>query len=242
MKQQFTSVKTLLFDYGGTLDTNGRHWSYVLWDGYKQAGVPVSEDDFREAYVYGERYLGSHDIIEATDDFQAVLLKKVRLEMARLSASGKLSFTSVAVNAAIRSIADWCNEYVLRNMQQTHQVLSALKERYALGLVSNFYGNLPAVLRAYHLSDYFSTVVESAAVGIRKPNPDIYALGLERMEAEAGQTVVIGDAFNKDILPAKQLGCKAVWFKGQTWKPEQNDEAVADAVITDLEQLTVLLL
>lgn len=46
---------TLLLDYGGTLDTNARHWAHVLWDGYQHCNVPVSESQFREAYVFGER-------------------------------------------------------------------------------------------------------------------------------------------------------------------------------------------
>ena len=42
-------LKTILFDYGGTLDTAARHWSYVLWDGYRVAGVTLSEADFPES-------------------------------------------------------------------------------------------------------------------------------------------------------------------------------------------------
>ena len=28
---------TLLFDYGGTLDSGARHWNFVLLDGYRHA-------------------------------------------------------------------------------------------------------------------------------------------------------------------------------------------------------------
>ena len=29
-------IKGIIFDYGGTLDTRGDHWSEVLWQGYEQ--------------------------------------------------------------------------------------------------------------------------------------------------------------------------------------------------------------
>ena len=47
-------IKALIFDYGGTLDTAGCHWGKVLWHAYQRMNVPVSEDAFREAYVYAE--------------------------------------------------------------------------------------------------------------------------------------------------------------------------------------------
>ena len=47
--------QALIFDYGGTLDTDGRHWAHVLWEGYCQAEIPVTNEQFRDAYVFGER-------------------------------------------------------------------------------------------------------------------------------------------------------------------------------------------
>lgn len=53
-----TRIKGLLFDYGGTIDSNGLHWAEVIWQAYEALQVPVSKEVFREAYVYGERTLG----------------------------------------------------------------------------------------------------------------------------------------------------------------------------------------
>ena len=33
---------TLLFDFGGTLDTAGCHWGKFLWYAYKRNGIPVT--------------------------------------------------------------------------------------------------------------------------------------------------------------------------------------------------------
>ena len=51
------SIKGIIFDYGGTIDTNGTHWGEVIWDAYQVTGVNVSKELFREAYIHGERTL-----------------------------------------------------------------------------------------------------------------------------------------------------------------------------------------
>ena len=28
-------INTIIFDYGGTLDTDARHWAHVLFEGYR---------------------------------------------------------------------------------------------------------------------------------------------------------------------------------------------------------------
>ena len=69
-------IKGIIFDYGGTLDTRGDHWSEVLWQGYEHFGIGVADDEevepgvsihkqaFRDAYVYGERALAVNCILQ----------------------------------------------------------------------------------------------------------------------------------------------------------------------------------
>ena len=74
-------TKGIIFDYGGTIDTNGDHWGKVLWKGYERCGVPVTELQFREAYVYAERTLGSKSIIRPSYTFHKTLEIKLRLDI-----------------------------------------------------------------------------------------------------------------------------------------------------------------
>ena len=55
---KLTDVKGVIFDYGGTIDTNSRHWAEVLWSKYEEFQVPVDKASFREAYVHGGTYAG----------------------------------------------------------------------------------------------------------------------------------------------------------------------------------------
>ena len=50
-------VKGIIFDYGGTLDTRGDHWSHILEQGWRHAGIEVALPTFRHCYIYAEREL-----------------------------------------------------------------------------------------------------------------------------------------------------------------------------------------
>lgn len=62
-------VKGILFDYGGTIDSNGMHWAEVIWMAYEALKVPVSKAVFRDAYVHGERTLGKNPIVKPHHTF-----------------------------------------------------------------------------------------------------------------------------------------------------------------------------
>ena len=46
-------------------------------------------------------------------------------------------------------------------------------------LVSNFYGNIQTILKDFGLYAFFDDIIESSVVGVRKPDPAIYRLGVE---------------------------------------------------------------
>lgn len=237
---KFSDIKAVIFDYGGTLDTNARHWAHVLWEGFRHASVPVSEAQFREAYVHAERALAKTPVILPEDNFHVLLLKKVDIETAYLVNSKAWTVEEDVRKDHVERIADYCYRYVLHILESSRKVLDTLQPKYKLVLVSNFYGNIETILKDFRL-EYFEQIVESAVVGVRKPDPAIYRLGVEATGYPAGQVAVIGDSYTKDIIPAKTVGCKAVWLKGEGWNEDTYDEKLPDAVITDITQLTDLL-
>jgi len=56
-------IKGIIFDYGGTIDSNGLHWAEVIWKAYETYQVSVAKADFRNAFVYGERTLGKNPLV-----------------------------------------------------------------------------------------------------------------------------------------------------------------------------------
>lgn len=226
--------KTYIFDYGGTLDTGGDHWGRVIWHAYERAGIPVGEEQFREAYVFAERKLGSEPIIKPSFTFRETLHTKLQIEMEHLG-----------INEGLTKVLDDLYALTQKQTAASREVLLKLRETATLALVSNFYGNLRTVLSEFHLDDLFTVVVESAAVGVRKPDPAIYRLALTKLECNHNcqlsilnsQITVVGDSMKNDIQPAKELGLYTIQISGEPWDNINTTGISADRVITNLKEL-----
>lgn len=237
-------MKGYIFDFGGTIDTNGCHWGKFIWHAYEHQHVPVSWEDFREAYIYAERQLGKNPIILPTDSFRQTLDKKLRIEMEWLVTQGYWYSSPLEVERLHTAVLNDLYSRVCEHVTCGREVLLKLKAYYPLVLCSNFYGNLSEVLKEFQLDGLFQDVVESAVVGIRKPNRRIYELALQSlggMEA-AADVVVVGDSLKNDIRPARQIGCQTIWLKGEPWDSEASDDSTsysdeADRVITNILDL-----
>ena len=206
----------LIFDYGGTLDTGGQHWGQALWHAYERHHVPVTEAQFREAYVHAERTLGRNPIIRPDFTFRQTLEKKLQLQ---LECFRGVWSEECGVRYA-KVLADDLYERTVEQTSKSRKVLQALKDRgLPLVLVSNFYGNMSVVLREFGFDGLFLQVIESAVVGIRKPDPRIFLLGVEALGLKPGEVTVVGDSLDKDIIPAQEAGCQTVWLRGEGWNP-----------------------
>ena len=89
--------------------------------------------------------------------------------------------------------------------ERNQPVLKALSERYQLGIVSNFYGNLEAVCEGAGLCPFFKVMVDSHCVGAEKPDPVIFRAALERLGATPEKTVFIGDSLRRDREGARRM-------------------------------------
>ena len=228
-------IKGYIFDYGGTLDTGGQHWGKVIWHAYEHLQVPVSEADFRDAYVHAERTLGKNPIIKPDFTFYKTLETKISLQLEYLHQQGHISHHT----SYIKPLTSHLYEATVAETARSREVLLELKKQYPMVLVSNFYGNIATVLNEFKLDGIFDTIIESAVVGVRKPDPQIFTLGVEALGMQPDEVVVVGDSMDKDIIPASKAGCHTVWFKGEGWTNDPVDETNAERVITALKQLIV---
>ncbi len=226
-------IKGIIFDYGGTLDSRGVHWSEVLWQGYQLAGVPIDKETFRTAYVEGERALARERIILPQDNFHTLLLKKVALEISYLPEQPD----AVTRDNWINEIAAHCDQAARSCIDEARPMLEGLHEHYPMMLVSNFYGNIDEVLRDYGIRHLFKGIIESAVVGVRKPNPTLFRLGVDALELEPHEVLVVGDSLRKDIEPAEKLGCHVLWLKGKGWTADE-DQQTHPHTITSVTQVT----
>lgn len=82
-----TDIKGVIFDYGGTIDSRGVHWSEIIWDGYKKAQVPVDKQQFRDCYVFAERELAKTRHILPEHNFLDLLRIKMNIELQKTSST-----------------------------------------------------------------------------------------------------------------------------------------------------------
>ncbi len=196
-------IKGILIDFGGTIDSDGIHWFNAFSDAYAIV-ADIPKELLWNAYVHTERTLGRNPIIQPTDTFCKTLQTKIALQTEYLQTKG---ITITAQDA----ILDTCYNKVVKHISTVSKpVLERLSAQYPMVLVTNFYGNMHTVLQEFGLSNLFKDVVESSVVGVRKPDPQIFRLGVQALGLEPQETVMIGDSPDKDILPAQSIGCQTI--------------------------------
>lgn len=107
--------------------------------------------------------------------------------------------------------AIWIDGYRLN--EGTRDLIQELSQSYDVYYLSdNVAERIEAVERRYRFLHLFKGGVFSHEVGVRKPDPRIYELLLERAQVEAPQVLFVDD---KDwaLTPAVQLGMKTVLFR-----------------------------
>ena len=233
-------IKGIIFDYGGTIDTNGMHWGEVIWMMYQKNKITVNKDAFKAAYSFGERSLAIQKHIFPEHNFLDTLQIKTAIQFDYLKEHGYLPAGDY--KNEIKSIAGDCNAFAQKSVNEAKPVLDELSAKYDLVLVSNFYGNVQSVLTAFGIKNYFKEIVESAVVGVRKPDPQIFTLGVKALQLPAGDCVVIGDSYTKDIAPANAAGCKTIWLEGQGWGDDPADTSLADVTIKSFNEIPLALL
>ena len=87
-----------------------------------------------------------------------------------------------------------------------------------VGVISNSNGSVRRALEEAGLGPYLDFVIDSTVVGIAKPDPRVFALGLEAAGAPADQACYIGDSYLVDVVGARRAGLDAVLFDpGRVW-------------------------
>lgn len=249
-------MKAIILDYGATIDSNGKHWAEVLWDSYTQAALPVTKEQFREAYIYAERYLSMINVIKPEQNFFELMQVRLGIQLdymlqnkmlsqeilettLRMESNGEVPILEKAeiIQHFVDFMAGICYDYARRCTLEAAPVVEYLAEKYDLALVSNFYGNLKAVLQDFGLLRCFKVVIDSTEAGVRKPDPQIFQMAIEQLGYNVKDITIVGDSYEKDIQPAIQLGCHAIWYRGDSWDPEADKQNDYQPTINNLMQV-----
>jgi putative hydrolase of the HAD superfamily len=96
----------------------------------------------------------------------------------------------------------------------TSEMLGILKDRYRLGLLSNFTHGPAArrIIDQVGLTSLFEVVLISGELGYRKPHPTVYRRLMKDLDVKGHQILYVGDDPEPDIFGARKAGLRPVWF------------------------------
>jgi putative hydrolase of the HAD superfamily len=226
-----SKIKAIVFDFGGTLDTDGVHWAEKFWEVYTHFKISLPKDEFRNAFVYSERKISG--IIK--QDFSLLQTYKTQINYQLEYLTDKNILTNIDENL-VNTLSQFCYKSTTNNIPITKSILENLKNNFQLGLVSNYYGNVKTVLTELGVANYFDAIVDSTIIGIRKPDSKIFEHIITKLNVNSEEVIVVGDSYKNDIAPSKLLGCKTVWIKVKGWN---NSEIIedADVIIKSIKEL-----
>ena len=194
-------LAVILLDYGGTLDGDAAHWFDHFVRLYEECGAHVGRDQLHEAFYRADALLGSEPGIR-TYGLERMVRRHVELQLEH----GALGPPVLAERLTLAFIRD-----TRRAWDRNRPLLHRLRERFRLGVVSNSYGNMPALLTEAALGP-FEIILDSAVVGIAKPDPALYRLAADRLGIPPAAILHVGDSWERDVVPAHAIGMRAAWL------------------------------
>jgi FMN phosphatase YigB (HAD superfamily) len=198
-------IRAILFDMGGTLDGDGQHWLDRFVALYQRFGTKLPRESIRAAFDEAERQSALDETVTSSNLAQMIELH-VKWQLAHLG----LNNPDLEQHLVEGFIAP-----TRKAVAQNVQLLATLVERgFRLGVVSNGCGNVEKLCADFGYTPFLSVIVDSRRVGLFKPDPAIFLHAAEELGGDPGSMMMVGDSFDRDVVPAKKAGMKTAWLQG----------------------------
>ncbi len=207
-------MKSLLFDYGGTLDADGTTWLERFHPMYREAGLNIPQDRFDRAFHDSDDNLHVRHALKGLD-----LAQTVRFQVEDVVKTLAPNRGDAVESIAGRFVADCRGQF-----KRLTPVLERLARRYRLGIVSNFYGNLDGILAAEGLRGLFTVVADSGVLGVTKPEAAIFLHAAKAVKSAPADCIMIGDSIKRDMAGAAGVGMKKVLISAAAAAPEAGQD------------------
>jgi len=216
-------IKAVLFDLDDTLLDREASVTYFVEQQYDRLR-PVFNGVPKELYV--RRFM-------ALDGHGAAWKDAVYRQLA-----AEFNLTHISWQELLEDYRGRFEGYCLNLPGLETMLFTLAAQNRALGIITN--GPSPfqeQKIKAMGIAGYFGVILVSDAIGIKKPNPEIFRRAINQLGVTAEETVFVGDNPHADILGAQAFGMKAVWKRVPFW----GDCPSADAVCDDLARLPLII-
>jgi HAD superfamily hydrolase (TIGR01549 family) len=210
------NIKTILFDFDGTLRHSIPLGGDVFSDYVSSLGLPLTDDDRLRAARWEHYYFASSPEIEVdrelvVDGDESEFWKNFGRR--RLVALGL--HPSLAAELAPQVSAHMQETYnpEVWMPEELNDLLPELRgSGYTLGIVSNRSEPYHDTVEEMNLQDYFSFVLAAGEVGSWKPDPKIFHHAARLAKSKPEETVYIGDNYYADVIGARRAGLHPVLY------------------------------
>ena len=221
-------ISAILFDFGGTLDADGLHWLDRFYAIYDRLGFHrLSRSAIKEAFYWADAQ-GESDPAMKNAGLREMMNLHARWQIQ------KLALDDVGLHF---KLSEGFYKPAERTLRRNRHILEKLSQAGCkLGVISNFYGNVETLCREFGYIPFLQTILDSAIIGLKKPDPAFFQMALNQLDVSAAETAFVGDSFERDIVPAKALGMQTFWLIGdQSLVPPRPGQA--DVILRSLEDL-----
>jgi putative hydrolase of the HAD superfamily len=141
-------------------------------------------------------------------------------------------------------------DYTARSLTPRADALATLRALRAAGLktalVSDCTSEIPAVWPDTAFEGLFDVTIFSCAVGVKKPDPRIYQLALDRLGTKPEECLYVGDGSSRELSGARAVGLRAILIRDphevvQAIDPDQREDDWDGERIGRLSELLPLL-
>jgi len=116
------------------------------------------------------------------------------------------------------------------------EVFDRIREDYKLGLLTNGPSSLQrSKIEELGIEDWFDSITVSGEHRLAKPDPEIFEIALEKLEAGKEETIYVGNSLKYDVVGANNAGLPVIWR--EDGEEDEVEEATPDFVIEDLSDL-----
>jgi putative hydrolase of the HAD superfamily len=92
------------------------------------------------------------------------------------------------------------------------EVLDYLQQKYTMHIITNGFDEVQKTkMEANDLNKYFVTITTSEEAQAKKPNKLIFELAFKKAKTKAGESIMVGDDLEVDILGAKAVGMDGIY-------------------------------
>lgn len=194
-------VKDIFFDLDHTLWDFERNSALAYESLFREYAVKVDTADFLKAYVplnlhFWKLYR------EARIDKENLRYQRLKQTFDTIGYPVKDEMIDLLADGYIRILSGFPHL-----LPGTEEILDYLRPNYRLHIITNGFREIQRKkLENSGISDYFIEVIDAEMAGVRKPDPAIFELAMQRSGALASSSLMIGDSLEADILGAKALG------------------------------------